>query len=81
MNPFETLQALFLQDMSELNQLEKRRWFFLSMTRVVKEQHLGRCCYFAEEFLSPAELRAFKKLVGLNEGQWRDYKLKVSGPS
>ena len=80
MNPFEMLQELFLQDMSELHRLEKRRWFSLSMTRVVKEQHLGRCCYFAEEFLSPTELCAFKTLVGLNEQQWRDYKLKVSGP-
>lgn len=80
MNSFDTLRTLFLQDMSELHQLEKRRWFSLSMTRVVKEQHLGRCCYFAEEFLSPAELRVFKKAVGLDEQRWRDYKLKVSGP-
>lgn len=80
MNPFDTLQVLFSHDISELHQLQKRRWFSLSMTRVVKEQHLGRCCYFAEEFLSSTELRAFKKAVGLNEQQWREYKAKVSGP-
>ncbi len=80
MKPFDTLQALFSRDMTELHQLQKRRWFSLSMTRVVKEQHLGRCCYFAEEFLSSAELHAFKKVVGLNEQQWRDYKARVSGP-
>lgn len=80
MDPFDTLQVLFSHDMNELHQLQKRRWFSLSMTRVVKEQHLGRCCYFAEEFLSPTELRAFKQAVGLNEQQWREYKAKVSGP-
>ncbi|GAC1614216.1 MAG: hypothetical protein NVS4B9_02200 [Ktedonobacteraceae bacterium] len=79
MNSFDTLQVLFSQDISELQQLQKRRWFYLSTTRVVKEQHLGRCCYFAEEFLSSTELCAFKKAVGLNEQQWRAYKAKVSG--
>jgi len=78
MKPFDTLQTLFSQDISELHRLQNRWWFFLSLTRVVKEQHLGRCCYFAEEFLSSADLYAFKKAVGLNEKQWREYKAKVS---
>ncbi len=79
MNPFDTLQTLFSQDIRELHKLQHRWWFSLSLTRVVKEQHLGRCCYFAEEFLAPSELRAFKKAVGLDEKQWREYKAKVSG--
>jgi hypothetical protein len=49
------------------------------MTRVVKEEHLGRCCYLAEEFLSSTDLRTLKLEVGLDEQQWRSYKEKVSG--
>jgi primosomal protein N'' len=79
MNTFDTLQTLFSQDLSELHQLKKRRWLILSMTRVVKEEHLGRCCYLAEELLSSAELFALKRTFGLDERQWRAYKTKVSG--
>jgi hypothetical protein len=46
---------------------------------MVKEEHLGRCCYLAEEFLSTAELCALKKEIGLDERQWRAYKSKISG--
>lgn len=78
MSTFDTLQALFSQDLSELHQLRKRGWHILPTTRTVKEEHLGRCCYLAEEFLSSAELRQLKQEVGLNEQQWRAYKAKVS---
>jgi len=67
MNIFDTLQTLFLYDLRELDQLEKRGWFVWPMTRVVKEEHLGRCCYWAEEFLSPADLCVFKHEIGLDE--------------
>jgi hypothetical protein len=79
-NTFETLETLFLQDLCELRRLQKRRWFVLPMTRVVKEEHLGRCCYFAEEFLNPADLAILKHEIGLDEQQWRVFKMKVSGP-
>ena len=79
MNTFDTLQTLFLHDLRELHQLRKRGWRILPMTRVVKEEHLGRCCYLAEEFLSTAELCALKKEIGLDERQWRAYKSKISG--
>ncbi len=79
MNPFEALQALFLHDLAELQRLEKRGWFVLPMTRVVKEEHLGRCCYLAEEFLSPAELCTLKQQLGLDERRWLAYKTKISG--
>ncbi len=79
MNTFDTLQALFSHDLSELQQFRKRGWRVLPMTRVVKEEHLGRCCYLAEEFLSTAELCALKKEIGLDERQWRAYKSKISG--
>jgi hypothetical protein len=79
MNIFDTLQTLFLHDLHELDQLERRGWFIWYMTRVVKEEHLGRCCYLAEEFLSSADLSAFKHEIGLNEQQWHAYKAKISG--
>lgn len=79
MSTLETLQTRFLQDLQELRQLQKRGWLVLPMTRLVKEEHLGRCCFMAEEFLTPTDLKALKKAVGLNEQQWRAYKTKVSG--
>jgi hypothetical protein len=79
MNAFETLQTLFLHDLSELQQIQKRGWFMLPMTRVVKEEHLGRCCYLAEEFLTPADLGVLKQKLGLDERQWQAYKTKISG--
>ena len=79
MNIFDSLEVLFLQDLRELHQLRKRGWRVLSMTRVVKEEHLGRCCYLAEEFLSSDDLDALKHELGFDEQQWRVYKAKVSG--
>lgn len=79
MNIFETLQSLLLQDLSDLREIQKRGWFVWPMTRAVKEERLGRCCYLAEEFLAPADLYTLKHRVGLNERQWRAYKVKVSG--
>ena len=78
MNTFDRLQTLFLDDLRELHQIRKRGWLVLPMTRAVKEEHLGRCCYLAEEFLSPADLDALKHKVGLDERQWRAYKARVS---
>jgi hypothetical protein len=77
-NTFDALQSLFLHDLDELRQLQKHWWFTWSMTRVVKEEHLGRCCYLAEEFLSEADLCTLKQKLGLDERQWHDYKAKVS---
>ncbi len=80
MTTFEALQTLFVQDLSELQKIQKRWWSMLSTTRVVKEEHLGRCCYLAEEFLAPTDLYALKQNVGIDERQWRVYKTKISGP-
>ena len=79
MNTFEALQTLFVQDLRELHEIRKRGWLVMPMTRVVKEEHLGRCCYLAEEFLSATDLCALKHKVGLDEQQWRAYKTKISG--
>jgi hypothetical protein len=77
---FNTLQALVLQDLHDLHEIQKRGWFVLPMTRLVKEEHIGRCCYLAEEFLEPDELQTLKDKVGLDDQQWHTYKLKISGP-
>lgn len=74
MTPFDALYTLLLHDLRELHQIQQRRWLVLPMTRVVKEQHLGQYCYLAEEFLSPADLRALKHEVGLDEQRWHTYK-------
>jgi len=79
MNTFDSLQALFLHDLQELHQLRKRGWRALSMTRVVKEEHLGRCCYLAEEFLSSEDLCTLKQDLELDEQQWCTYKAKLTG--
>lgn len=79
MSTFETLQQLFLHDLGELQQLRKRGWLALPMARTVKEEHLGRCCYLAEEFLSAADLRTLKHKIGIDEQQWHAYKVRVSG--
>jgi hypothetical protein len=78
MTTFDRLQSLFLEDLRELQQIQKRRWLTLPMTRVVKEEHLGRCCYLAEELLCSADLNMLKQRVGLNERQWRIYKARIS---
>jgi len=79
MSTLDTLQGLFSRDLQELRQLRKHWWSTLSISRAVKEEHLGRCCYLAEELLSSADLRALKQEVGLDERQWRTYKAKISG--
>jgi len=79
MNTFDSLQALFLHDLQELHQLRKRGWRALSMTRVVKEEHLGRCCYLAEEFLSSEDLCTLKQDLELDEQHWCAYKAKLTG--
>jgi len=79
MNTFDSLQALFLHDLQELHQLRKRGWRALSMTRVVKEEHLGRCCYLAEEFLSSEDLCTLKHDLELDEQQWCAYQAKLTG--
>ena len=79
MKAFDALHTLFVQDLRELHEISKRGWFVMPMTRVVKEEHLGRCCYLAEEFLTPDDLCLLKREVGLDERQWRAYKTKISG--
>ena len=76
---FESLRSLFLHDLRDLQELRRRGWRVLPTTRAVKEEHLGRCCYLAEEFLSSTDLRDLKEEIGLDEEQWLDYKKKVSG--
>jgi hypothetical protein len=78
MNTFDTLQTLFLRDLRDLQQLQKRWWLILPMTRLVKEEHVGRCCYLAEEFLDADELSVLKDKLGLAERQWRAYKAKLT---
>ena len=78
MNTFDALQKLFLRDLHELQEIGKRGWFVLPMTRTVKEEHLGRCCYLAEEFLDTNELYTLKHKLGLDERQWHAYKAKIS---
>jgi len=79
MNAFDTLQTLFSQDLSELHQLRKRGWHILPTTRTVKEEHLGRCCYLAEEFLTATELGVLKQKLGLDKREWDAFKAKISG--
>ncbi|TMC23154.1 MAG: hypothetical protein E6J34_03910 [Chloroflexi bacterium] len=78
MNVVEQLQILMIEDISELQRLQKRRWWTWPMTRAVKEEHIGRCCYLAEEFLVGTELQALKEKIGLDERQWRKYKSKIA---
>jgi hypothetical protein len=76
---YEHLQQVITTDLHELQSLKKRRWWVWPMERVVKEEHIGRCCYLAEEMLSCADLHALKEEIGLSEQQWRAYKTKISG--
>ena len=75
---YETVQVLFLHALHDVQEIKKRGWRVLPMTRMVKEVQLGRCCYLAEEFLSPAELSALKEEAQVNERQWRAYKMRLS---
>ena len=75
---YERVQVLFLHALHDVQEIQKRGWRVLPMTRMVKEEQLGRCCYLAEEFLSPAELIALKEEAKLNERQWRAYKVRLS---
>ena len=77
-NTFDTLQTLFSQDLQALQQLRKRGWFVLPMSRIVKEEHIGRCCFLAEEFLDCEELSMLKRELGFSERQWNAYKAKIS---
>ena len=78
MSSLEQLLDLIEDDLHALHLLYRRRWFVWPMDRVVKEEHLGRCCYLAEEMLSTSDLRALKASLGLNEEEWRKFKLKIS---
>lgn len=79
MSSLEQLQNLIGDDLRALHLLYQRRWFVWPMDRIVKEEHLGRCCYLAEEMLTTVDLRTLKLAVGLNDEEWRRFKLKVSG--
>ena len=79
MKAYEKLQKQIEEDVQALQALKKRGWLVWPMDRVVKEEHLGRCCYLAEEWLSSEELEVLKERVRLDEGAWRWYKRKVSG--
>ena len=79
MSSLEQLRNLIGDDLYALHLLYQRRWFVWPMDRVVKEEHLGRCCYLAEEMLSTVDLCALKASVGLNDEEWRKFKLKISG--
>ncbi len=79
MSTFTMLQTLFVSDLHELHRLQKRGWLVFPMARVVKEEHLGRCCYLAEEFLATSDLSDLKHALGINDRQWRAYKARVSG--
>ena len=74
---YETVHVLFLHALHDVQEIQKRGWRVLPMTRIVKEEQLGRCCYLAEEFLSSAELSALKDEVKLDERQWRAYKVRL----
>jgi hypothetical protein len=75
---YETVQVLLLHALHEVQEIQKRGWRVLPMTRMVKEEQLGRCCYLAEEFLDSTELRALKDEAKLNERQWRAYKGRIT---
>jgi hypothetical protein len=75
---YETVQVLFLHALHDVQEIKRRGWRVLPMTRMVKEEQLGRCCYLAEEFLSPAELSSLKEEAKLDERQWRAYKVRIS---
>lgn len=78
MNTFTVLQALFDADLNALRRLRRQKWLVLPMTRIVREEHLGRCCYLAEEFLDSTDLHLLKHTVQLDEQQWRAYKARIS---
>ncbi len=75
---YETVQVLFLHALHDVREIQKRGWRVLPMTRMVKEEQLGRCCYLAEEFLDSTELSTLKDEAKLNERQWRAYKGRVT---
>ena len=79
MSVFEQLHKLFKEDLQALRQLKKYGWFVWPMERVVKQEHLGRCCYLAEELLSADELCQMKRQLGLSDVQWYSLKARVSG--
>ena len=75
---YERVQVLFLHALHDVQEIQMRGWRVLPMTSMVKEEQLGRCCYLAEEFLSPAELCVLKEEAKLDERQWRAYKARLA---
>jgi hypothetical protein len=81
MKTFEELQAVFSQNLLELEKLIGI-WPNTIEKRHVKEQEIGRHCYEAEEDLSALELNTLKKALGINDTKWRAYKAKfIEGSS
>lgn len=78
-NTFKAVEVHFLQALAEVREIQKRGWRVLPMTRSVKEEQLGRCCYMAEEFLSSEELCELKVTAQLDDRAWNSYKKRVSG--
>jgi hypothetical protein len=76
MHIFDEWKAVLTKDFLELKQL--KGWNSSSrMRRSLKEQEIGQHCCQAGESLSDPELALLKKMLGLDEKQWRAYKSKV----
>jgi hypothetical protein len=78
-NTFKAVEVLFLQALTDVQEVQNRGWRVLPMTRVVKEEQLGRCCYLAEEFLSSDDLHELKAKAKIDERAWKAYKNRISG--
>lgn len=78
-NTFKSVEVVLLQALTDVREVQSRGWRVLPMTRIVKEEQLGRCCYLAEEFLSADDLCELKAKAKINEQAWKTYKKRVSG--
>jgi hypothetical protein len=73
---FDEWKTLLMQDFLALKQL-KGQDTQTRMRRSMKEQEIGQHCCQAGESLTDAELSLLKRVLKLNDQQWRAYKAKV----
>lgn len=74
MSTLETLQQRMQYDLDRLHRNATLWPPTFPQRRQVVEQHLGRSCHLAEEYLSDADLITLKDLLGLDKRTWSAYK-------
>jgi len=77
MQTFEEIKAKLTRDISALEKVQTVGRM-AQAERTFKEQLIGQHCYEAEKSLKPGDIVALKEILGIQENEWRAYKVKLT---